>query len=72
MQSMDEIDYGDYISGATAFTEAHFGPGSGPIALTDLLCNGNESSLFRCRSINSCFHDEDAGVRCQNNSKIIT
>ncbi len=60
------------FSGATALTEASFGQGSGLIALTDLQCSGNESSLFRCRSTNLCFHNEDAGVRCQNNSKQIT
>ncbi len=59
------------ISGATAFNEAHFGQGSGLIGLTSLQCSGNESSLFRCISRNHCFHVEDAGVRCQNNSKQI-
>ena len=54
---------------AVAFGDAHFGPGTGPILLDDLDCNGSESSLIDCSqsSYISCYygHAEDAGVRCQ-------
>ena len=56
-------------TGAVAFSNAHFGPGTGPIYLDNLDCSGNESNLTDCArsSYVSCYygHAEDAGVRCQ-------
>jgi deleted-in-malignant-brain-tumors protein 1 len=53
---------------AIAFGSAHFGQGTGIIALDDVVCTGKELSLFKCshNSINThnCDHSEDAGVRC--------
>ncbi|NWZ30126.1 DMBT1 protein, partial [Asarcornis scutulata] len=47
---------------------AHFGPGSGPIWLNIVHCNGKESALSNCtyrrREVSSCYHSEDAGVTC--------
>ena len=56
-------------TGAVAFTNAHFGAGTGPIYLDNIDCNGTESNLTSCEqsSYVSCYygHSEDAGVRCQ-------
>ena len=44
-----------------------FGPGSGPVQLQDVACNGNESNLFMCsfpRSESTCLHDQDVGGIC--------
>ena len=51
---------------ATAFTNARFGQGSGPIVLDDLRCTGNETDLFDCPGTfnHNCNHGEDAGVSC--------
>ena len=57
-------------SGATAFTNAFFGQGVGPIYLDDFLCRGTENSLLDCPNgglnmIDFCNgHADDAGVRC--------
>ena len=53
-----------------AFTNAHFGAGSGTIFLDNVGCSGTESSILDCSydSDNvycSTGHQEDAGVRCQ-------
>ena len=57
-----------YISDAIARGSAYFGQGSGSILLDNVLCTGNEASIFSCshNSIGShdCSHSEDAGVVC--------
>ena len=45
-----------------------FGPGSGPILLNNVECNGTESVLVNCSystaGLLTCSHLNDAGVRC--------
>ena len=54
--------------GAVARLRAYFGPGTGPIILDDVRCNGTEVTLADCDSspayIHNCYHYEDAGVHC--------
>ena len=60
-------------SNATAFNNAYFGQGTGPIYIDDVTCIGTESSLFICHynSFHNCSHDEDAGVRCRKSDHIL-
>lgn len=45
---------------------ASFGRGFGPIHMDDVLCSGNEATIFDCEYNNQtgCSHSEDAGVVC--------
>ena len=47
---------------------AAFGQGTGPIWLSNLHCNGNESGLLECPhdgvGNNNCTHADDAGALC--------
>ena len=55
-----------FITDALAFSNAHFGSGSGSIFLDNVGCSGGESSLLDCYYVSStCSHSEDVGVRCQ-------
>nr|XP_040041707.1 deleted in malignant brain tumors 1 protein isoform X3 [Gasterosteus aculeatus aculeatus] len=53
---------------------AHFGQGTGPIWLDDLVCGGSESKLSECShrgfGTHDCGHHEDAGVACEAGSPV--
>jgi deleted-in-malignant-brain-tumors protein 1 len=54
----------------TAYSNAHFGEGEGPILLDDLICTGSESRLIDCShepigQYDFCTHNDDAGLRCE-------
>ena len=60
-----------FLSGATAYSDAIFGHGSGHILLDNVACIGRESRLLDCPNYggvgafsSTCGHDDDAGVRC--------
>ena len=71
----DDIDAGvvcrqlGFGLSGTAIGWAGFGQGSGPIWLDSVICTGNEPSVALCGYLGagvltSCYHYEDAGVRC--------
>ena len=63
-----QLGFGTYRT-ATAYGNAYFGQGSGPILLDSVTCTGSELILANCSHLGigitrSCSHREDAGVRC--------
>ena len=56
-------------AGGTAYSNAYFGAGSGPIFLDDVQCSSSSSQLLECPSSpilsHNCLHSADAGVGCQ-------
>ncbi|XP_073693823.1 antigen WC1.1-like [Garra rufa] len=60
-----ELDCGEPVD---ALTDAHFGPGSGPVWVSYVMCTGSESTLKNCESAGwsekNCDHTKDAGVIC--------
>ena len=54
------------LIGATAYSNAFFGQGTGPILYDNVGCTGNEYVLQQCShlTIDNCGHYEDAGVSC--------
>ena len=60
--------------GSTAYSNAHFGAGSGPIVLDDVHCTSSSNQLLECPSrpifTHNCLHSADAGVRCEGICKV--
>ena len=58
-----------YINATAPWGSARFGPGSGPILLSELSCIGNESNITECdhqgAGFHNCSHSEDVGVVCE-------
>ena len=57
-------------AGATAVSDAFFGPGTGQVLLSDLTCTGNETTLLECPAPGpiggvNCAHTLDVSVICQ-------
>ena len=53
---------------AVAFSNSHFGAGTGSIFLSSVGCSGTENGLLMCShntSTSGCSHSDDAGLRCQ-------
>ncbi|XP_036431273.1 scavenger receptor cysteine-rich type 1 protein M130-like [Colossoma macropomum] len=59
-----------------ALNNAYFGPGSGPIWMNYVHCNGSESTLKNCIFLgwgkHYCHHNKDAGVICSGTHHYIT
>ena len=57
-----------YPSASGAWQNAHFGRGSGPVALANVACDGRETSIDQCDHLGwfiyGCSHDNDVGVTC--------
>ena len=63
----------NFFSGAQPISGAKFGPGTGDIIFTEASCIGTEAEILQCYHnslIESCSHDNDAGVICQSGGKI--
>ena len=53
--------------GATYFTSAYFGQGSGPIFMDDVVCGSSDTVLLACsydRNTSDGYHGNDVSVRC--------
>ncbi|MED6271675.1 Neurotrypsin, partial [Characodon lateralis] len=61
---------------ARAWSQSHFGKGSGRVWLDDVRCSGNELTLEQCSKSawgeHNCLHSEDAGVSCSPLTEGIT
>ena len=55
-----------HSTGSTAVTK-HFGPGTGPIHMDEVRCNGSEPRVSDCQheDTHNCGHKEDIGVICR-------
>uniref|UniRef100_A0A6Q2YHM9 SRCR domain-containing protein n=1 Tax=Esox lucius TaxID=8010 RepID=A0A6Q2YHM9_ESOLU len=59
-------------SAVSAPGNGHFGQGSGPTWMDDVVCSGNESTLTQCphNTTHNCKHGEDSGVFCLSGPQI--
>ena len=59
-------------AGGSAYSNAHFGIGSGPIFLDDVQCSSSSKKLLECFSrpilSHNCLHSADAGVGCEGSN----
>ena len=57
------------VTGGVAYSNAHFGVGTGPIYLDDVACTLSSSQLLECSSrpilTHNCDRHDDAGVGCE-------
>lgn len=58
-----------FSSAINPIKKAHFGQGTGPIHLSNVICDGSEHSILECKHdgwgvTGSCTHKDDAGARC--------
>lgn len=62
------FDFLFFFTAAIAYTDAHFGQGTGlPILLDNVKCSGKEGKLTSCQYDTNTVedsHSEDAGVKC--------
>ena len=56
-------------AGGRAYSDAHFGGGSGQVFLDDVQCSSSSNQLLECSSrpilSHNCFHTAGAGVGCE-------
>ena len=55
------------FAGATAYKNAYFGQGSGPVFMDWVSCGSNDTALLACSydpNTSDDHHGKDAGVRC--------
>ena len=57
------------LVGGIAYSNAHFGAGTGPIVLDNVECSSSAIQLLECSSrpilTHNCQHSDDAGVGCE-------
>ena len=54
------------------YVSRNIGSGTGSIVLHEVECSGKETRLKDCRnSYATCFHTQDAGVRCRHKGKVV-
>uniref|UniRef100_A0A6Q2WX35 SRCR domain-containing protein n=1 Tax=Esox lucius TaxID=8010 RepID=A0A6Q2WX35_ESOLU len=60
-------------SAVSAPGNGHFGQGSGPTWMDDVVCSGNESTLTQCphNTTHNCKHGEDSGVFCLSEIRLV-
>lgn len=64
-------------SGGQYKGSAYYGPGAGPVWMTDVQCVGGEQTLFKCSwspvtyPWSSCDHTEDVSVICRQGNGMV-
>jgi len=69
MQAQLTAKFPHTCAAGIAYSNAHFGTGTGPISLDDVRCTSSASQLLECPSrpilSHNCQHSDDAGVGCE-------
>ena len=62
------------VAGALSLKAGQFGPGTGPIHIGSVSCDGSEQRIVDCqlRYENECVHNEDAGVTCPCKESLVS